>query len=543
MTTPGTTLNGNVVLEREIGRGAMGSVWLARHSALQSQVAVKLLQGAAMHSDEARARFAREARAVARISSPHVVHISDFGISGEGQPFIVMELLRGEDLQKRLERTGALPTSEVVSIVGQVCDAITQAHALGVVHRDLKPANVFLVAGTASTFVKVLDFGIAKVEGDHGLAATSADSLVGTPYFMSPEQLTHAGGVDHRADLWAIAVTAYVCLTGRLPFEARGLGELVGAIGAGRFAPPSALRRELPPSVDAWFARAFTPDPNRRFSSAGELASSFAGALGADPALLATAHAHEGALVSSPPPAGRTDLTSASGLAGSASGQLHASAAHGHTARPSLGPKLALAAGALLLLVGATGALWWQSRAGVASANASADDDALDEEDDESDDGGATKKRKKKKRAEPTSSPSAAASAAAESAGTSRPTESASPQAVASTSGARTSPQSSSSSAGGLPPSIEPGLPGSVPPASASGATGAPTATTAASASASATAAPCTCPSVRPRNMVCKKFDATTRCGDCCQPGDIQRDYPDCSCHFDACKLPGSPCR
>ncbi len=179
----------------------MGAVWEAEHLALHATVAVKFVLAELGESDEAHARFGREATAAARIKSPHVVSVLDHGLTAkDGIPFIVMELLEGEDLETRLDREPRLPLELVAHIVQQAAKALTRAHDLGIVHRDIKPSNVFLTEVGGDTFVKLLDFGIARLSlADVGRArVTQTGAMLGTPVFMSPEQMTHAKDVGPR---------------------------------------------------------------------------------------------------------------------------------------------------------------------------------------------------------------------------------------------------------------------------------------------------------------------------------------------------------
>ncbi len=275
----GSILKENLVLGRELGRGAMGVVWLAHNRTLDSRVAVKVLSARGLGSDEARARFAREARAVARIDSPHVVRVFDYGTTDDGDPFFVMELLRGRDLKSHLEEHGPLEPDDAVTVVRQLCAALGRAHELSVVHRDIKPANVFLSEGSEDLFVKVVDFGIARLVTDGGLDLTATTALLGTPYYMSPEQFVDPRGIDARADLWSVAVVAYACLTGCLPFQGDTVGALSLTVHRGEFTPATEHRSSLPPAVDAWFRRALDPEPSKRFQTARELADAFTAAL------------------------------------------------------------------------------------------------------------------------------------------------------------------------------------------------------------------------------------------------------------------------
>jgi eukaryotic-like serine/threonine-protein kinase len=274
----GSLLKNNIELEHELGSGAMGVVWRARNLALDSPVAVKVLAARVAADPEARARFAQEARAVARIDSAHVVRIFDYGVTEEGEPFFVMELLRGDDLRARIQAGGTLDLATTLTIVRQLCAALGRAHELGIVHRDVKPANVFLLHESGGPFVKVLDFGIAKLASAQDLELTASNALVGTPYYMSPEQFVDPRRIDHRADLWSVAVIAYACLVGKLPFVGETVGGLSLAVHRGVFPAPSEARPTLPAPLDAWFRRALDPEPGGRFESADALAQSFADA-------------------------------------------------------------------------------------------------------------------------------------------------------------------------------------------------------------------------------------------------------------------------
>jgi len=250
----------------------MGSVWRAEHVQLRSPVAIKLLDDAISHNQQMLTRFMREAQAAALLRSPHVVQIFDFGVEG-GTAFIAMELLHGESLAERIARVKRLPAEEVILFLSQVLRAIAKAHEAGIVHRDLKPANLFICAEDPE-FAKVLDFGVAKVTAGELVATrggrTQPGVMIGTPYYMSPEQMK-ARDVDARADLWSIAVIAYECLVGARPFIGEELGELVLAICTGPVPVPS-KHAAVPAGFDEWFLKATQRDRERRFGSAREMA-------------------------------------------------------------------------------------------------------------------------------------------------------------------------------------------------------------------------------------------------------------------------------
>ncbi|MGK3993615.1 protein kinase domain-containing protein [Sorangium sp. So ce1024] len=264
-------------LVRILRRGGMGSIWVAERLPLKASVAVKFMSPELADDAGYVERFRREAVAAAQITSPHVAQVLDHGLTAEGMPYIAMELLRGEDLRARIRRQGRLPLGEVARIVAQTAKALGQAHRLGIVHRDIKPDNLFLTEVDGETFVKVLDFGIARRARD--MRVTSTGNVVGTPLYMSPEQLTCSKDLDYRADLWGLGVVAYHAITGQVPFFAETIAVLTLKVHAGQFTPPSALRPEAPPALDDWMRRALQLDPGARFGSAREMAEALEWAL------------------------------------------------------------------------------------------------------------------------------------------------------------------------------------------------------------------------------------------------------------------------
>jgi serine/threonine protein kinase len=267
-------------LEREIGRGGMGSVWLAQHTELDVPCAVKFME--AVSSEQTRERFRREAKAAAKLRGSHVVQVFDHGV-WQGIPYIVMELLEGEDLRQRLTRQGRLEPKECYAIVLQVARALAKAHGMGIIHRDLKPDNIFLCKDGDHEVVKVLDFGIAKILGDQaviGGVETKTGTLLGTPYYMSPEQLQGTKSIDHRSDLWSLAVVIYECLVGERPFSSEGMGDLVMQIMGFPLPVPSERGRDLPPAFDDWWSKAASRDPGERYADIHELVLGLATALG-----------------------------------------------------------------------------------------------------------------------------------------------------------------------------------------------------------------------------------------------------------------------
>ncbi|WP_394847605.1 serine/threonine protein kinase [Pendulispora brunnea] len=279
---PGTMITPNVRLVRQIGEGGMASVWLAHHVGLDTQVAVKLMSPALACHQAAVERFTREARSAARIHHPNVVQILDYGVPAEpnGLPYIVMEYLEGTDLETRIHLRGRLSLEETASIVVQVTRALDKAHELRIVHRDIKPENIFLTSDGEEVFVKVLDFGIAKLLGRGDVSVTNTGATLGTPTYMSPEQMLSAKNVDYRCDLWALAVVTYEMLTGRKPFAGETYGAVCLAVNRGKFRSPSRYRKDIPGALDEWFQRALARDPKKRYRSAREMGEAFLTAIG-----------------------------------------------------------------------------------------------------------------------------------------------------------------------------------------------------------------------------------------------------------------------
>jgi serine/threonine-protein kinase len=265
-------LAGRYRLERQLGKGGMGSVWLAEHLALRSWVAVKLMDPAIAATPEGAERFRREAQAAASLRSAHVVQVLDYGVHEE-TPYLVMELLHGESLAACLEREKRLSPERTVAIMTQVGRALGRAHAAGIVHRDLKPDNIFLVKEDDQELVKILDFGIAKTPASQfGGMETRTGVTMGTPYYMSPEQMEGKRALDFRTDLWAMAVITSECMTGVRPFDGSTFGELLLNVCARPIPMPSSQGLQLR-GFDEWFTKATSRDPELRFASAQELAA------------------------------------------------------------------------------------------------------------------------------------------------------------------------------------------------------------------------------------------------------------------------------
>ena len=279
----------SVKLVRPLGAGGMGAVWVADHLALRTQVVVKFIASGLTGSKEAQERFSREAAAASQVKSPHVVQTFDHGVTDDGIPYIVMELLEGRDLGEYLEQTAKVPPDLVVEIIGQLARALDRAHERGIIHRDIKPGNIYLCDSGRSgeVFIKLLDFGIAKGVELSGIAnrvdsGTKTGSMIGSPFYMSPEQILGSKDIDHRSDLWSVGVVTYEMLTGRKPFDAETMGGLAIRIHSEPLPLATTANPELPIAVDAWFARACARDIKARFASAKEMTEELARALGGE---------------------------------------------------------------------------------------------------------------------------------------------------------------------------------------------------------------------------------------------------------------------
>ncbi len=263
-------------LEQALGSGAMGSVWIAVHINLGTQVAIKFMNPALVSDDTARVRFDREAKAAATLRSPHVVQIFDYGFDS-GAPYIAMELLEGRDLKSRLQKRGKIPLDEATIVLLQACKALQLAADAGIVHRDLKPANIFMACSGDEEVVKVLDFGLAKpLRHVPGSDQTATGALVGSPYYMSPEQARGAKApIDHRSDLWSMTVILFQAITGKVPFPGGDFLEVLWAVCNDPIPKPSEIDDSLPEEIDRFFEQALERDPDLRFQSAREMALAF----------------------------------------------------------------------------------------------------------------------------------------------------------------------------------------------------------------------------------------------------------------------------
>jgi serine/threonine-protein kinase len=271
---PGDILAGKYRVERVLGAGGMGVVVAATHIDLMERRAIKFMLPSQLGDAEAVERFLREARASSKLRGEHVARVHDVGRLDTGAPYMVMEYLTGGDLRALLAKRGALSAGEAALYVLQACEALAEAHGAGIVHRDVKPENLFLTRrpdGTPS--IKVLDFGISKHIGEgHELALTSAEAIMGSPYYMSPEQLRASRDVDARADIWSLGVILYQLVTNNLPFEGNNLTALIADVMFAGYHPASKMNPALGTSLDAIIARCLAKEAEARYPSVAELA-------------------------------------------------------------------------------------------------------------------------------------------------------------------------------------------------------------------------------------------------------------------------------
>jgi serine/threonine-protein kinase len=271
---PGTQVTSEIQLVRELSKSTDGSVWVADHRRLGRRVALKLIAASQATHREALARFNREATAASQITSPHVVKIFEHGTTVDGLPYIAMELLDGETLADRLGRQGMLTLDDGSTVLRQVGNALDAAHARGIIHRSIGPENIFIVGVRERVqLVKVLDFGTAKAMRQPDEALTATGVIVGSPEYMSPEQLLGGKDVDFRTDLWALAAVTYRMICGEVPFRAESGTGMLLAVTRGQYRPLSDSR--APIELETWFRRAFEPNKDKRFGSAREMVLRF----------------------------------------------------------------------------------------------------------------------------------------------------------------------------------------------------------------------------------------------------------------------------
>jgi serine/threonine-protein kinase len=275
----GDVLAGRYRVERVLGRGGVAIVLSVTDIVAGERRALKLLAPEARALPSTVERSFREARAMARLTSKHAVRILDVGTFDDGAPYLVMEHLEGTDLGALLKRRGALPAHEAVLYVLQACEAIGEAHESGIVHRDLKPRNLFLTRGPGGeACVKVLDFGFSKqrAASERDRDVTLSNAVLGSPAYMSPDQILSPRSVDARTDVWSLGVVLYQLVTGQLPFKHEDAARTIAQVMGDTPAPPSSIREGLPLALDAVVMRCLEKDPARRFADAGQLAAALA---------------------------------------------------------------------------------------------------------------------------------------------------------------------------------------------------------------------------------------------------------------------------
>jgi len=267
---PGQVLDGKYRIVRLIGEGGMGSVFEGENTFISRRVAIKVLHAAAAGNEAVLKRFEREAQAAGRIGSDHILEVLDLGTLPDGDRYMVMEFLDGEELSARIERMGIIPPRQLASLIRQTLVGLRAAHNADIVHRDLKPDNIFILREKAghTDYVKIIDFGISKFNALTGdMSMTTTGAVMGTPFYMSPEQAKGAAGVDARTDLYAIGVIMYEALTGRVPFEGTSFNDLMFKIVLSD-APP--LPESVPEDFRAIVHKAMARDASQRFQSADE---------------------------------------------------------------------------------------------------------------------------------------------------------------------------------------------------------------------------------------------------------------------------------
>jgi eukaryotic-like serine/threonine-protein kinase len=321
----GEILDGKYRVDQVLGVGGMGVVVAATHVQLNTKVALKFLLPEVLNEPKIVDRFVREARSAVQIQSEYVARVTDVSTLPSGSPYMVMEFLEGQDLAEHLAKNGPLPVTQVVGYLLQACEAVAEAHSLGIVHRDLKPANLFLAQrNRREAIVKVLDFGISKSKDSGALNLTKTASMMGSPYYMSPEQMKSSRDVDPRSDIWAIGIIMFELLAGSPPFEGATITELVVSVTTGKLPSIRELRPEVPSGLADVIVKCLQRDPDKRYADVGALAKALApfGPPRSDVSVERISRILGAASIQPPPqgmPAGSTVTTASSTMQGTAS--------------------------------------------------------------------------------------------------------------------------------------------------------------------------------------------------------------------------------
>jgi serine/threonine-protein kinase len=270
----GELIEGKYRIVRIIGEGGMGAVYLGENVRISRRVAIKVLHAGLTENSELTQRFEREAQAAGRIGNDHILEVLDLGMLPNGDHYIVMEYLDGEPLTARIKARGRVSELELAGLIRQVLVGLRAAHRAGIVHRDLKPDNLFVLKEKAGKpdFVKIIDFGISKFQAQHqdSMRMTRTGMLMGTPYYMSPEQVSGRDEIDHRTDLYSVGVIMFEASTGRVPFEAASFNRLMFKIALDEVPKPEVIRPELDPAFASLISKAMARDRDQRFQTADD---------------------------------------------------------------------------------------------------------------------------------------------------------------------------------------------------------------------------------------------------------------------------------
>ncbi len=268
---PGQIIDGKYRITRLLGSGGMGAVYEGENVRIRRKVAIKMLHGSVSSQPEVVARFEREAQAAALVGSEHICEVLDLGELPDASRYMVMEYLEGDTLSGLIKKSGRLTPAQSIPILLQILEALGAAHAAGIIHRDLKPDNVFIIPqkGAVSNFVKILDFGVSKFSqlGGEAMNVTRAGAVVGTPYYMSPEQARGSSAIDQRTDIYAIGVLLYQASTGQVPYQAETFNELLFKIVLEVAPPPQVYAPDIDPEFAAIIQRAMAREPDQRYQT------------------------------------------------------------------------------------------------------------------------------------------------------------------------------------------------------------------------------------------------------------------------------------